>query len=416
MTGSWHLEQGDCVEVVRRWAADGIAFDSVVTDPPFNLESIARRFGKAGSAPAQFGRDGAANRLSRGFMGAAWDDSVAMRPETWEAIGSAVRPSARILAFGGTRTWHRMACAMEDAGLEIEDTIVWTFGQGLVLRRSRLKPGWSPIVLARRPGPAMDLDIDGCRVEAKGRPLVVGSYKDTMNATFSGRMDGSLRGDSTRIGTTDEGRWPANLLHDGSPEVEALFPDAPGQIADASPTAPSDKTGSTYGRLRREGEATADKRYSDRGCTNFAAGPGMRRNDAGSAARFFNACPESDEDDIHLLYHAKVPRGDKVYLCNICSTHFSHSSMEVHRHGMRDWKHVTAHPTQKPVSLLRHLVRLVTPRGGLVLEPFGGTGTTVQAAVAEGFDCMAVEKEATFCDAIRHRMAGGACTRAAVGA
>lgn len=375
--GSWHLEQGDCLDVMQRWAAEGVVAQSCITDPPFNLKSIAKRFGSANAAPAQHGRDGAAGRLSRGFMGHQWDDSVAMRPETWAMVLSLLAPGARLLAFGGTRTWHRMACAIEDAGFEVEDTIVWAFGQGLVLRRSRMKPGWSPIVVARRPGPVRNFDIEGCRVAVPGLPV---NFDD---------------------------RWPANLLHDGDDEVLALFPDSPGQLADASATARSEKTNTVYGRLpRNSGEASAERRYSDRGCTNFAAKPGMRRADSGSAARFYNTCPWTQEDDdvLRLIYHGKVTRSDKVYSCNVCGESFMHGSMAEHQHERDDWKHVIAHPTQKPVSLLRHLVRLVTPPSGIVLEPFGGTGTTCAAAITEGFDCLAVERETIYCDAFRKRM------------
>jgi DNA modification methylase len=421
---TWHLQQGDCVEVMTQWAAEGIQVDAVICDPPFHLQSVVKRFGKAGAAPAQHGKDGAAGRLSKGFMGHAWDGAedgrlpVAFDPATWRAALALLKPGGRLVAFGGTRKWHRMACAIEDAGFEIEDTIVWAFGQGLVLRRSRLNPGWSPIVVARAPGPVLDLGIEACRVEGAERPMRERADTATVNAAYSGRMDGSLMGGSRAAGTTTVPRWPKNLIHDGSPEVMDLLPDSPGKLAAArrDGTPKSNRgvydtikhAGHTDGQPRdngRTGEASADRRYTDHGGTNFAAKPGMRRFDTGSAARFFNACPwDETEDDLNMIYHGKVTNADKVYQCTVCDIPIGNAEMKAHRHDMEDWRHVVAHPTQKPVKLLRHLCRLIAKPGEIVLDPFAGTSTTLRAAVLEGMDAMGVEQSAEYCEASRFRM------------
>ena len=128
---SWHLEQGDCREVLKQWAADGVLFDSCVTDPPYDLTSIVKRFGKANAAPAKAMKSGdkAFSRLSRGFMGQTWDGTgVAFDPETWRAVYDVLKPGAHLVAFGGTRTSHRMTCAIEDAGFEIRDSLSWIYG------------------------------------------------------------------------------------------------------------------------------------------------------------------------------------------------------------------------------------------------------------------------------------------------
>lgn len=371
----WSLLRGDCRPYMAALGLAGTRFSACITDPPFHLTSMEKRFGKAGSARAQHGEDGAAERLSRGFMGAKWDGvpkgevPVAFDPATWALVLGLLEPGGRLLAFGGTRTWHRMACAIEAAGFEIEDSIAWTFGQGLVLKRTRMKPGWSPIVVARVPGPVRELGIEDCRV-----------------------------------GGTPEGRWPANLVHDGSDEVVALFPAAPGQQADASLTAPSCKTNAVYGHLgrgSREGEASADRRYADSGGTNFAVKPGQRRHDTGSAARFFNACPS---DDAGLLYRPKVKARDRVYFCTLCGERCMSGGRETHRHGMDDWAHLDTHPTTKPVSLLRHLVRLVTHPGDAVIDPFGGSGVTAEAALREGRKAVTCEAEEHYADDIAFRL------------
>lgn len=118
---------------VLEWAAQyqGPLFHALLCDPPYHLTSIVKRFGKEGSAPAQEGSDGRFSRLSRGFMGQEWDGGdVAFRPETWAALGKLLLPGAHLLAFGGTRTWHRLAVAIEDAGFELRDTLLWLYGSG----------------------------------------------------------------------------------------------------------------------------------------------------------------------------------------------------------------------------------------------------------------------------------------------
>lgn len=124
---SVHL--ASCVEWLA--AYDGPLFDSCVTDPPYHLSSIVKRFGAEGAAQAKAGKTGAYARASKGFMGQQWDGGdVAFQPETWRAVYDALKPGAHLVAFSGTRTYHRMACAIEDAGFEIRDQLAWTYGSG----------------------------------------------------------------------------------------------------------------------------------------------------------------------------------------------------------------------------------------------------------------------------------------------
>lgn len=149
--------------------------------------------------------------------------------------------------------------------------------------------------------------------------------------------------------------------------VVALFPESGGQIADASTSSSPRSSGRVYGELKRgngrEGEATAAKRYTDRGVTNFAATPGVRREDGGgSAARFFNSFPHEGP----IMCYPKAGKTDRAG---------------------------SGHATVKPVALMRHYARLITPPGGLVLDPFAGSGTTGQATLAEGMRCILMEAE-----------------------
>ena len=156
------LLEGDCLARLDELPENSI--DSVVTDPPYHLTSIVKRFGKPNSAPAQFGTDGAYARASRGFMGKEWDGGdIAFRPELWAKVLRVLKPGGHVLAFSGSRTYHRMAVAIEDAGFEIRDCVMWLYGSGFPKSHNwdkdgafkgygtALKPAWEPIVLAMRP-------------------------------------------------------------------------------------------------------------------------------------------------------------------------------------------------------------------------------------------------------------------------
>jgi DNA modification methylase/transcriptional regulator with XRE-family HTH domain len=129
LNGKIEVHAGDCLDTLRTLADASI--DSVVTDPPYALVSIQKRFGKEGSAPAQYGKDGAYARASSGFMGKQWDTGErAFSVEFWAEVLRALKPGGHCLAFGGSRTYHRMVCAIEDAGFEIRDQIMWLYGSG----------------------------------------------------------------------------------------------------------------------------------------------------------------------------------------------------------------------------------------------------------------------------------------------
>ena len=203
---------GDCREVLATLPADSV--DACVTDPPYHLTSIVKRFGAVDAAPAKFGTDGAFSRMSTGFMGKEWNaGDIAFRPETWAAVLRVLKPGAHMLCFGGTRTAHRMTCfggtrtahrmtcAIEDAGFEIRDTLMWVYGSGFPKSRNigggwgtALKPAYEPIILARKP---LDctvaanvqrhgtgaINVDACRVPAASSAQSCSSR--TMNGPFS---------------------------------------------------------------------------------------------------------------------------------------------------------------------------------------------------------------------------------------
>lgn len=252
------IHVGDCLEVMR--TLDAASVDSIVTDPPYGL----------------------------GFMGKAWDHAVPGAP-FWTEMLRVAKPGAYLVAFGGTRTFHRMACAIEDAGWEIRDTAMWVYGSGFPKSHNgewggtALKPAWEPIIMARKPFKGTveanwrehgtgALNIDGCRVPADAGDVV----------TFD-RHAGDRGRDQYRTGTvanarpSEIGRWPANLIHDGSEEVVALFPQSNGQQGDLVGHYRDRASKNTYGDMR-------------------AARDALARGDSGSAARFFAQHQLSDED------------------------------------------------------------------------------------------------------------------------
>lgn len=370
---------------------DGEQFDSIVTDPPYDLVSIVKRFGKAGAAPA---KGGVYARSSRGFMGKEWDATgVAFDPETWVTALHTLKPGGHLIAFGGSRTWHRMACAIEDAGFEIRDSLSWLYGTGfpkshdisLAIDKhlgaertegarersgggrsggivgteapntriihdipatpegaawdgwgSALKPAWEPIILARRPlagtlaTNTLTHGVGGLNTNACRVAFPEG--ETTASAPRAGAGSGAPAGNVPFAGGVvspphDAGRFPPNVLHDGSPEVLAAF-----------------------------------NRF-----TTAARHP----------ADYFPALPFTDED-WRFWYSGKAGKADRA--------------------GSR-------HPTVKPLALMQWLCRLVTPPGGRILDPFAGSGTTLQAAHACGFAGVGIERDPDYQADIRFRLA-----------
>lgn len=411
--------------------------DSVVCDPPYHL--TAGKKGGSGPASVNLNSPQGRARIGAGFMGQKWDGGdVAMRPETWEKALRVAKPGAYMLAFGGTRTFHRIWCAIEDAGWEIRDTIMWTYGSGApksldiskaLDRRAgfdrpvvgydadrarpnrtgpvygeksydrsdngatitkavselakewqgwgtNLKPAFELICVARKPldGTVAEnierwgvggLNIDACRI-------AVGDDAYARNCSGDRGHDGTR--DMVDRGATDmrmgggnaaEGRWPANLIHDGSDEVVSLFPVEAGAFAPVRGTEPSAAALNAYGARDRV--------------------PGAYHEDFGGAARFFY-CPKADRFDRNEGCE-NLPRGSLNWSSG-------DANPGVFQSEGTDRTSPNYHPTVKPVDLMRYLVRLVTPPGGLVLDHFMGSGSTGKAAILEGLRFVGIEGEA----------------------
>jgi site-specific DNA-methyltransferase (adenine-specific) len=467
----YRILEGDVTEQLKTLADESV--DAIVTDPPYGLEFMGKDWDAPWKTDHRQGFDGTMQMPDspygrskvRNGNGASYgaDEHVMQALQDWherwaqEAL-RVLKPGGYLLAFGGSRTYHRLACAVEDAGFEIRDQIMWIYGSGFPksldvskaidkaagakrtvigpppYRRGKaqqqysdtrkvsydyppqpltasatdsakqwegwgtaLKPAHEPIVVARKPlvgtvaanvlryGTGA-LNIDACRVPGE---LPHHNYGRTSASTsFAGAS-------SAPFNTPALGRWPANVIHDGSEEVLAAFPDAPGQCADIIFSSEKRKTQNVYGAMKRGQEPSAERVYKDAGGTNFAMKPGARRLDAGSAARFF--------------YCAKASREERNRGCEALKKKPLLWSSGTQSPGTfqaegTDRSARNFHPTVKPIALMRYLCRLVTPPGGTVLDCFMGSGSTGIAALQEGFDFIGIEVNPEYVEIARRRI------------
>ena len=363
------LNNGDCIEVMQRLIDDGVQVDSVVTDPPYHLTSIVERFGKEGSAPVKvnefFNKENGESkgsspykRSSTGFLGKEWDGGdIAFRQETWELAYKLLKPGGHLLAFSASRNYHRMAVAIEDAGFEIRDQIMWIYGSGFPKSLNlgdgwgtSLKPAHEPIVMAKKRLEGTNkqnkdkygtggINIDGCRIEGNDA-----KYPDT-NPDFR-----------------DQGKK--------SKEAIGINKLSFGQVQDA-----------------KRKEAEKEENNLGRFPANIMHG-GLNTE----WARYFYCPKVSKEERNKGLDH--LPTKKTSSMSGRRDAHDMEGySIDNDVTGRFVTERKNVHPTVKPIELMKYLCRLVTPKGGVVLDPFMGSGSTGMAAKDEGFDFIGIEKE-----------------------
>ena len=387
-------------------------FHSVVTDPPYGLS----------------------------FMGKKWDYDVPS-VELWTDVFRVLKEGGYLLSFAGTRTQHRMAVNIEDAGFEIRDMIAWVYGSGFpkshnigkavdklqgnerdIVGKNRvgrktdggfnknfgadtditegtsewegwgtaLKPALEPITMARKPFKTTvaenvlkngvgGINIDGCRVETEDNlQAVVKGIRSESWRSMEGRND--IEKEKKLYGTPKgKGRFPANIIHDGSDEVKDLFPDS--KVSGAA------KKGATTTKSINSHFGNSDGQIQ----YNFI-------NDKGSASRFFYCAKASKQDRNEGLedFEEKRKGGygyDKGYMNK-------GEGMFKDRQTMKK----NTHPTVKPTDLMRYLIRLVTPKGGVVLDCFMGSGSTGKACALEGFNFVGIDLDKDYCKIAKARI------------
>ena len=363
---------------------DGVQVDSIVTDPPYHLTSIVKRFGKEGSAPAQEGTDGAFARASKGFMGKEWDGGdIAFRPETWELALKLLKPGGYILAFSASRNYHRMAVAIEDAGFEIRDQMMWLYGSGFPKSLNlgngwgtALKPAHEPIVMARKLLEGTNkqnmekygvggINIDGCRIE--GEVKHPPNNPDFRDAAKQAMAKGGV--DKLSFGQDRDAPIKRKTTNRKSRSKDGVWTDGnSGMKAEGSQFADADPKGRFPANVMHGGLETEWAKYfycpkvskaeRNQGLEDFpvkkSKGGGGTSNDTWY------------EDDV-----------------NSASGKF----------GSEKAPSKNTHPTVKPQELMKYLCRMVTPKGGTVLDIFMGSGSTGMAAKDEGFDFIGIERD-----------------------
>lgn len=341
---------GDCLDVMR--GMPDASVDAVVTDPPYGLS----------------------------FMGKDWDHGVP-GDVFWREALRVAKPGAALLAFGGTRTFHRLAVAIEDAGWRIYDCLSWMYGQGFPKHRTHLKPAWEPIVFASKKG-ARFVNVDGCRLAWRGTEDAAAAAVGFADSRARGTTKQSQSiGKESRDGVNRynpdvlPGRWPANVVLD---EEAARMLDE--QSGESRSPATVGRGGKMFGNTERARPGEVNPCFGD----------------SGGASRFFYTAKASRADREDGLEGVAPRRGGAEITDPRVRDGIGEARMPLVRN---------VHPTVKPTDLMRWLCRLVTPPGGTVLDPFCGSGSTGVAANAEGFDFIGIEREAEYVEIARRRIA-----------
>lgn len=403
---------------IKDWAAnyDGPLFDGILCDPPYHLVSMTKRWGNENvkNTPTMNTKEGGVfARSAKGFMGKDWDGvdengiGIAQDPEMWRLLFNLLKPGAHLLAFSGSRTYHRMAVAIEDAGFEIRDMIEWVYGSGFPkslnigkavdkiqgnereitgnngVNRTNggmftgenegvrnytkgtsewegygtaLKPAHEPCVLARKPiegNVAQNclkygvggLNIDGTRVGVEN--IQVNRHSGYNSNSLVESTKGKWKGESEQV----TGRFPANLIHDNSDEVRECFPET--------------KSGKMKSGVAKHSH------WSDNSFDNNET-----YGDSGSAARFFYTAKASKSERNAGLdgFEGQITNdGRKTDIDNA----FQRGITERKNH----------HPTVKPLALTKYLATLIKPpKGGRLLVPFSGSGSEMIGALQAGWE------------------------------
>jgi DNA modification methylase len=474
--------QGNCVEVMAGLPA--ASFDAVVCDPPYGLEFMGKEWDKLDAGLPQEkvwkGRRGqGGDKTGRGDtgLGKRWENSptvsygarrtpfrrctlcgkrqfsgtpcacpspewvdewpegppsASVRMQRWherwakEALRVA-KPGAYLLAFGGTRTFHRLACALEDAGWQLADTLCWLYGSGFPKHRSKLKPAWEPVLLAWKPARrATPLQIDACRV-ATADHLGGGGEK---GVSLEGKHEGwrrpwmedpeAVAAFASRVRENvrhaeKAGRWPANLV------LSHVGPDADGnggcvpcgtrRVRGTNPPGPNPGGKAMQGGglcvppAQRYAAADGTEEVAAWRCVDECP---VRQLDAqagergggygvrGKGRRTYNAACDLSLDNAtgQTVGYGDAGGPSRFFYCAKASR--------------ADRGAGNTHPTVKPHELMRWLVRLVTPPGGAVLDPFCGSGSTGLACLAEGLRFTGIEQSKEYVRIARRRLSAAA--------
>jgi DNA modification methylase len=424
------LLHGDCIEVMAELEADSV--DAVVTDPPYGLEFMGKEWDSFSTSGAGFSKPGIGDRPTKWVSSSAgqvigtpnrtcatcggrergkkkcgceqpeWKPTGPPRSSEDRRVGDGwlgrtnlsqmlrfqywciewgrealrvTKPGGYLLAFGGTRTHHRLVCALEDAGWIIRDELDWIYASGFPKGKANLKPAHEPIVLARKPGPLRPLGIDASRIDTTDTISLHGrkATENGWDPRWSNAQD-PMQTEGQKLG-----RWPSNVLLSDPDLFDQPNPYVVGSGATSDGAVSNSATGASFWGS---------------GGVGVELRPGY--GDSGGYSRFF-IIPKADraERERGLAEAEKRHRG---------VTNLNAVMPGEYDEGKAPPVRANVHPTVKPIDLMRHLVRLVTPPGGVVLDPFLGSGTTCLAASEEGFRSIGVERELEYLEIAKGRL------------
>lgn len=364
---SYQLHVGKCEQVLLDMADNSV--DSIVTDPPYGIS----------------------------FMGNKWDYQVPTVAQ-WAECLRVLKPGGHLLAFGGSRTYHRLVVNIEDAGFEIRDQLMWIYGSGFPKSKNltgenaglgtALKPAHEPIVMARKP---LIGTVEGNVNQFGTGALQIDLCRVPTNESLSGGSGGLLshfrddkNPDEEEWKPDQLGRWPANIIHDGTEEVVSSFPDAKGQQGDLKTTGRDRPAKTCYGNMNAPREHAARIEISK------------------SAARFFYCAKVSkSERDEGMERFVPVSASEMTGGRTEGSAGINDPRAGAGRTGGAK----NNHPTVKPTELMRYLCRLITPADGVILDPFMGSGSTGKAALLDGFSFIGIEMDPDFMTTAAARIA-----------
>jgi site-specific DNA-methyltransferase (adenine-specific) len=416
---TYQILHGNNLDILPTLADNSI--DSIVTDPPYEL----------------------------GFMGKKWDSSgIAYSVELWQQCLRVLKPGGHLLSFGGTRTYHRVAVAIEDAGFELRDSIAWLYGSGFPKSLdvskaidkaagaerepdtytgpnnlnnvfgsgmgggqtigkgepstpeaqqwqgwgTALKPAFEPVIVARKPiegtvaNNVLKWGTGGLNIDGSriGRQDGDNSSAGNRTATF-GTQDTNSGGDGSGGWTqNDSGRWPANIILD--PYTAELLDEQSGISKDTAHA--RNKNGTK--------ETPAGHSYGFKAQPQKVSG----HNDSGGASRFFYVAKASKRDRNEGLDELL-----ETTAADMVDREPDSAGMNSPRAGAgRTSGAKNFHPTVKPTSLMEYLIKLVTPPNGTVLDPFTGSGSTGKAAILQGFDFIGIEMTQEYLPIIEGRL------------
>lgn len=365
------LFNADCTDVLKERDDDSI--DAIVTDPPYELTTGKK--GGSGMASVNLASPAGRSRIGTGgFMGKQWDATgISHSVELWVECLRVLKPGGHLLAFGGTRTWHRLAVAIEDAGFEMRDSIAWLYGSGF----------------------PKSLDVSKAIDKAAGAERTEGAREWSGGQRRAGVMGENL-GTQTLVKydtpATDAAKqwagWGTALKPAFEPVVVARKP-LIGTTVAANVLAygtgalnidacriegpkPDTTRGASVNQSSMVGALGAQGRIVDDGRGRWPANVVLDESQA--------AALDEQSGTSRFFYCAKAPQGERPKVDGV------------------------AHPTVKPLALMRWLVRLVTPPNGIVLDPFLGSGTTAEAVKLEGFRCIGIERDEHYIELIKQRL------------